>query len=117
MSVLYVIFFLLIAGIASVPTLALRKRHCTTWWDYIYPFTGVIGWFALDVSGMGSTVSLSNFAVETFWIAVLSVAIPWIRWPLSKTDTRPIRALSAALTLLPIVAAAAIRLTTPSLPE
>jgi threonine/homoserine efflux transporter RhtA len=111
------IWFLLIAGIAGFPMLALRKRQSTTWWDYVYPFTGIIAWFPLGMSNVGSTVSLSNFVVEMFWIAVLSVVIPWGRWFISKSERKQIKALSLALTFLPIVAAVVIRLTMPTLPE
>jgi len=109
------IWFLLIAGVAIFPTLALRERQRTTWWVYVYPFTGVIAWFPL--SGVGSTVSLSNFVVEVFWIAVLSVLIPWARWFLSKIETKQIKALSFFLTFLPSLAAVVMRLTMPTLPE
>lgn len=109
------LWFLLIAAVAIFPMLALRKQQRTTWWDDVYPFTGVIAWFPL--SGVGSTVSLSNFVVEVFWIAVLSVLIPWVRWFLSRIETKQIKALSFSLTFLPILAAVAMRLTMPTLPE
>jgi len=109
------IWFLLIAGIAIYPMLALRKHQRTTWWDYAYPFTGVIAWFSLGMSNIGSTVSLSNFVVEVFWIAVLSVVTPWGRWLLSRKEM--VQALSFLLTFLPIVAAVVIRLIMPTLPE
>ena len=117
MIAFFAICFLLIAGIAIYPTLALRKCQRMTWWDYAYPFTGVIAWFPLGISNIGSTVSLSNFAVEVFWIAVLSVIIPWGRWLLSIVERKQGNALSRLLTILPIVAAVIIRLTMPTLPE
>jgi len=83
------IWFLRIAAVAIYPTVALRKSQRTTWWDYVYPFTGVAAWFPL--SGVGSTVSFSNFVVEVFWIAVLSVLLPWGRWLLSKTGKDQIK--------------------------
>ena len=109
------IWLILIAGVAICPTLAMRKRQRSTWWDYVYPFTGVAGWFLL--SGVGSTVSLSNFVVEVFWIAVLSVLIPWLRWMLSRVEAQQIKTLSLLLTFLPILAAVLMRLTMPTLPE
>ena len=109
------IWFLLIAAVAIYPTVSLRKCQITTWWDYVYPFTGVAAWFPL--SGVGSTVSLSNFVVEVFWIAVLSVLLPWGRWLLSRTGKEQIKTLSLLLTFLPILAAVVMRLTMPTLPE
>lgn len=108
---------LLLAGVAVFPMLALRKRQRTTWWDYVYPFTGVMAWFPLGISNIGSTVSLSNFVVEVFWIAVLSVVIPWGRWLMSRVERKEITVLSFAMTFLPMVAAVIIRLTMPTLPE
>ncbi|MFO7870257.1 MAG: hypothetical protein R6V03_02360 [Kiritimatiellia bacterium] len=62
-------------------------------------------------------MSLSNFIVEVFWIAVLSVLIPWGQWLLSRIETKQIKALSFLLALLPILAAVVMRLTMPTLPE
>jgi hypothetical protein len=109
--------FLLIAGVALFPMLALRKLQSTTWWDYVYPFTGIIVWFPLGMSNVGSTVSLSNFVVEVFWITVLSAAIPWGRWLISRYERKQIKAMPLVLTFLPIMAALVIRLTMPTLPE
>jgi len=109
------IWLLLIAGLAAFPVLAFRKQKDMTLWDYIYPFTGVVTWFA--ISGIGSTVSLSNFVVEVFWVAAISVAMPWVRWISSRFEWRQFKAWSLLLTFLPIVAAVIIRLTMPTLPE
>ena len=109
------LLILLIAGFAAFPTMTLRKHQRITWWDYVYPFAGVVAWLCL--SGVGSTVSLSNMVVEIFWIAVLSIVIPWVRWGLSKIEIKRVKALSFFLTLMPILAATVIRLTMPTLPE
>lgn len=109
------IWFLLIAALAIYPMFMLGRHQRTAWWDYFYPFTGVAAWFAL--SGFGSTVSLSNFVVEVFWIAVLSVLLPWVRWLMSGTEKEPIKSMSFLLTFLPILAAAVMRLAMPTLPE
>ena len=111
------ILFLLIAGVAIFPMSALRKSQRMAWWDWDYPFTGVVAWFPLAMSNIGSTVSLSNFVVEVFWIAVLSVVIPWGRWLLSRVERKQFETLSLFLTFLPILAAVVIRLTMPTLPE
>jgi len=110
-----VILFLVIAAVAIYPTVALRKHQRTTWWDYVYPFTGVAAWFLL--LGVGSTATLSNFVVEVFCVAVLSALLPWVRWLLSGTGKGQIITLSFLLTFLPILAAVIMRLTMPTLPE
>lgn len=115
MMAYFALLILLIAGFAAFPSMALRKHQRITLWDYLYPFTGLVAWLCL--SGVGSGASLSNLVVEIFWIAVLSVVIPWVRWGLSKIETKRVKALSFFLTLMPILAAAVIRLTMPTLPE
>jgi len=74
-----------------------------------------MAWFL--ISGVGSTVSLTNFVVEVFWNAVLSALSPWLRWILLKIDTKPVKTFSLFLTFLPILAALLMRLTMPALPE
>jgi len=111
------ICFLVIAVAAIAPTVMLRKRQRTAWWDYAYPFTGVAAWFPLGMFNVGSTASLSNFVVEVFWIVVVSAGIPWVRWILSQFQRKQLKAWSFALTFLPIVVATVIRLTMSTLPE
>jgi hypothetical protein len=115
MVVFSAIFFLVIAAVAIYPTVALQKCQHTTWWDYVYPFTGVVAWFLL--LGVGSTATLSNFVVEVFCMAVLSALLPWGRWLLSGSEKDQIKMLSFLLTFLPILAAVVMRLTMPELPE
>ena len=117
MIVFSVILFLFIAVVAVPPTVMLRKQQRMTWWDFVYPFAGVAAWVPLSMSNVGSTVSLSNFVVEVFWIAVVSVAIPWARWGLSRFQRENLNALPLVLTFLPIIVAVVIRLTMPTLPE
>ena len=117
MIVFSLFWFLIIAAVAVLPMVKLYKGQRTMWWDYAYPFSGVATWFPLGMSNIGSTVSLSNFVVEVFWIAVISVAVPWIRWLLSRFVGDKIKTWSFVLTFSPIVAAIAIRLTMPTLPE
>ena len=76
-----------------------------------------VGWFPLAMSGIGSTVTLSNFVAEEFCVSVVSVAIPWVHWFLARFQNRRLRALWMLLTFLPIVTALAIRLSMPTLPE
>ena len=117
MAAFSVIWFLLIAVVAVPPTVMIRRHQRTTWWDYTYPFLGVAAWLPLGMSNVGSTVSLSNFIVELFWVAVISVAVPWARWILSRFQREKLNAWSLVLTFLPILVAVVIRLTMPTLPE
>ena len=117
MIVFSLFWFLIIAAVAVLPMVKLQKGRRTTWWDYAYPFAGVATWFSLAMANVGSTVSLSNFVVEVFWIAVISVAVPWIRWLLSRFLNEKVKLWSFVLTFLPIIAALAIRLTMPTIPE
>ena len=117
MIVFSLFWFLIIAAVAVLPMIKLKKGQRTTWWDYAYPFTGVATWFPLGMSKVGSTVSLSNFVIEVFWIAVVSVAVPWIRWLLSRFIGDKTKTWSFVLTFLPITVAIVIRLMMPTLPE
>jgi len=112
-----VLYFLLIAGLALFPMRALRKRQSPTWWDDVYPFTGILVWFSLGMSNIGSSLSMSNFVIEVFWITILSGILPWGRWLLSYVERKHIKHVSFLLTVLPLLAAIIIRLTMPSLPE
>jgi hypothetical protein len=107
------LWFLIIAASAIYPTVALRKRQQTNWWDYVYPFTGVAAWFPL---GIGSIASLSNVVVEVFWIAALSALLPWARWLLSNPP-KEVTKLPFFFTFLPILTAVVVRLIMPTLPE
>ena len=115
MVALSAILFLAIAAVAIYPTVALGKRQRTTWWDYVYPFTGVTVWIPL--LGVGSTATLSNFVVEVVCIAILSALLPWGRWLLPRSEKDQIKGLSFWLTFLPILTAVVMRLTMPTLPE
>jgi threonine/homoserine efflux transporter RhtA len=117
MIVFSLFWFLLIAAMAVLPMVKLQKGQATTWWDYTYPFTGVAVWFPLGMFNVGSIVSLSNFVIEVFWVAVVSVVVPWVRWLWSRFLGDKNKTWSFVLTLLPIVAAIAIRLMMPTLPE
>lgn len=117
MTAFSAVWMLLIASVAIFPMLALQKRQRVTRWDWVYPFTGVVAWVPIAVARIGSTVSLSNFVVEVFWIGILSAAIPWVRLFLSRIEGQWVKRSSDLLTLLPMIAAVIIRLTMPTLPE
>lgn len=42
----------LIIGLFSViPAILIRKRCPVAWWDYLYPFSGVVIWIGLLAQG------------------------------------------------------------------
>jgi hypothetical protein len=110
-------WFFLLWLLSVVPVLLSRRNGETTWWDYVSPFSGVIAWFVLTMLKIGSIVSLSNFAVECFWIIATSSMIPWCRWGLSFSKKGIINKVSFTLSLMPVALAIVLRLTVPSLPE
>lgn len=116
MIALFPIVCLIIAFFTLPATFLLRKQKRVTWWDFTYPYTGIIGWIILSVFQIGSTMSLSNLAIEVFWIAVASIPAPWILLLMFRFfEKRPI--LPFVFTLVPIIVAIFIRLTMPTLPE
>lgn len=105
-------------ALAVYPVGALRKIWQTAWWDYGYLVTGLVTWVA--VSGLGATASLANLVVELFWVVLVSVMVPWVRWLVARKrvgeDSR-VRWLLGALTVLPMVVAVLLRLSMPTLAE
>ena len=108
-------WLVLIAMFGWVPILMMRKKQTLNGWDYTCPFLGVILWFPL--SAVGSTVSLSNFVVELFWITVASIAMLYLRWLLTLAKGKTPKTLSIVLTATPILTAIVIRLLMPTLAE
>lgn len=110
-------WFVLIAALGIYPYVRLQQRQTITLWDYLSLFGGMAAWFLLVAVGIGRVATLSNFVVESFVVAVISVIIPWLRWGVSLRK-RPLEGRwSLVLTLLPLFAALVIRLSMPSLPE
>ena len=111
------IWSLFIAIFAIVPMIMLRKRQRTTWWDYVYPFSGVALWFPFllmslflcrwfNVVNVESVLPSSQVAAysEGYWIAVASIIVPWVRWFLScRFQKEQIKVLSFVLTFVPIL--------------
>ena len=97
--------------------LSKRKEVKIIRWDYVYPFLGVPIWMVLSFWDKGSTASLSNLIVEIFWISVVSVAVPWVRYLFTFIRTKKIYSFSLILTVLPVIVAIVIRLSMPTLPE
>jgi hypothetical protein len=108
---------LLLGVLALLPVRLMRQRQSATWWDYASPFLGLPLWFALIAARIGSVATLSNFVIEVLGITLASITAAWLRWGLSFAPATPWRAVSLGLSLVPVAAAAALRLAMPSLPE
>ena len=118
MTILFPIILVVIAVGAIIPIrLSKRKGVKIIRWDYIYPFLGVPIWIALTGLNIGNTASLSNLVVEIFWILIVSVTVPWVRYLLTFIRTKKFYSYSHILTVFPLIAAIVIRLLMPTLPE
>lgn len=108
----------LIIGLFSViPAILIRNRCPVAWWDYLYPFSGVVIWIGLLALNLGSRGSLSNF-IEVFWIALFSILISWVRLSVLFFTKRKGSSLwISILLLLPSLFAIVVRFMTPTLPE
>lgn len=100
-----------------IPIMMTKKRVKVTLWDYCFPYLGVPLWFLLRELGIGSVVNSSNFMVEMFCILVISVAVPWIRFGLTFSESQLVKKISLFLTLLPFIVAIFVRLVMPELPS
>ena len=95
----------------------LKNRKGLIWWDYSFPYAGIIIWFLLLIGGAGETASLSNFVIEIFWIALVSIVVQWMLVGLSFMS-KPVSSIPGRiLTSLPIITAIIIRFTIETLPE
>ena len=108
---------MIIAASSFVATRLIKRRKSLIWWDYTFPYAGIITWFLLLISGAGETASLSNFVIEIFWIALFSIIVQWMVVGLSFMSKPISSILGRILTSLPIVASIIIRLTVETLPE
>jgi hypothetical protein len=108
----------LIIGLFSViPAILIRNRCPVAWWDYLYPFSGVVIWIGLLALNLGSSASISNF-IEVFWIALFSILISWVRLSVLFFTKRKGSSLWVSiLPLMPLLFAIAVRFMTPTLPE
>lgn len=108
----------LIIGLFSIiPAILIRNRYPVAWYDYLYPFSGVVIWIGLLALNLGSRASLSNF-IEVFWIALFSILISWIRLSvLFFTKRKGSSLMMWILPLIPSLFAIAVRFLTPTLPE
>ena len=112
-----IVFFAVICGSSGYAALKFSgERIKPGILDYVYPVTGITVWFFLYAAGFGSVVSGTNFLYETFLVITVSILIPWIRFILSFANSRYVSVISLILTIIPVFAAASLRLLMPCLP-
>lgn len=112
----FIVLYMMLSAVALIPPFITKTRYWVTWWDYVYPLLTMPIWFGLWKLHIGGEISTTNFAFEVFFLLILSVAIPWIRYYLAFSQAKMVACLSYALTLLPIAATFILRLTVPNLP-
>ena len=112
----FIVLYLMLSAVALVPPVITKTRYRITWWDYVFPLLGMPLWLILRGIHVGDDISTTNFAFEVFFILVLSVAVPWIRYYLGYCQAKIVAYLSYALTFLPIIMVFILRLTVPRLP-
>jgi hypothetical protein len=110
------VLYMMLSAVALVPPVISKKGYRVTWWDYVFPLLGMPLWFVLRGFQVGDDISTTNFAFEVFFILILSVSVPWMRYYLAYCQAKMIAYLSFSLTLLPIVMTFFLRLTVPLLP-
>jgi hypothetical protein len=113
----FIVLYMMLSAVALVPPSITKTRYWVTWWDYVYPLLTMPLWFALWKLHVGDAVSTTNFAFEGFFLLILSVAIPWIRYYLAYSQVKIVAYLSNALTFLPIITTVVTRLSVPNLPS
>lgn len=112
----FIVLYMMLSAVALVPPAITKTRYWVTWWDYVYPLLTMPFWMALWQLHIGDDISTTNFAFEVFFLLILSVATPWIRYYLAYSQTKIVAYLSNSLTFLPIVTTLIMRLSVPHLP-
>ena len=116
--IIYLLFALiLIAGCTIPVTILTRNYKKISKWDYLYPYLGIPLWFILVTLKIGKTATLANFAVENFYILIISIGTPWIIFILYKITNKANNLIAKILTVLPIIFTILLRLIIESLPE
>lgn len=95
----------------------LKRRRALIWWDYFFPYTGIIVWFFLVMFNVGKTATLSNFVIENFWITMISIIIPWMLFGISFIPKATAPIFPRIVTFLPMTFSIIIRLTIDTLSE
>jgi hypothetical protein len=117
MIIFLLMALMIIAASSFFAVHLIKRRKSLTWWDYSFPYAGIIVWFLLLIGGAGKTASLSNFVIEVFWIALVSIIMQWLVVGVSFTSHPASSILGRILTSLPIITSIIIRLTVETIPE
>ena len=117
MIIFLLMALMIIAASSFFAAQVLKRRKSLTWWDHAFPFAGILVWFLLLIGGAGKTASLSNFVIEVFWIALVSIIIHWLVVGVSFVSQPASFMLGRILTSFPIITAIILRLTVETLPE
>lgn len=116
--IVFVLLAAIFIGISSFfATQLIKRRKALIWWDYFFPYTGIIAWFFLLMFNVGKTASLSNFVIENFWITMVSIIIPWMVFGVSFIPKVTASIFARILTFLPMTFSIIIRLTIDTIPE
>jgi hypothetical protein len=113
----FIVLYLMLSSVALVPPAITKTRYWVTWWDYVYPLLTMLFWFILMWLHVGDEISPTNFAFEVFFLLILSVATPWIRYYLAYAKAKTVAYFSNSLTFLPLITTFIIRLIIPHLPS
>ncbi len=112
----FIVLYMMLSAVALIPPTITKTRYWVTWWDYVFPLLGMPLWFILRGFHIGDDISTTNFAFEVFFILILSVATPWMRYYLAYCKAKIVAYLSFSLTFLPILTTFLLRMTVPLLP-
>ncbi len=109
--------FVLAYALAALPAVRLAgKRITVTVWDLAFPFSGPAAWVVFERLGLGGTAGASNYVLEMFGVAAVSLASSWGFWAVSFLSPGTARIVSRLITLVPILTALMARLVVPTLP-
>ena len=113
----FIVLYMMLSAVALVPPIITKTRYWVTYWDYVYPLLTMPFWLALWKLHIGGDVTTTNFAFEVFFLLILSVATPWVRYYLAYSNAKIVAYLSNAITFLPLITTFVMRLTMPQLPS
>ena len=117
MGIVIITLLLLIAIFTAMPLYIVHVTKKITAWDMTYPFLGVAAWFFFCFIKMGSAVSLANTATELALIGLVSISVALLRLVIFRMQGNRASRLTGVLTVIPTLAAFALRQCMPTLPE
>ncbi len=109
----------LLIVVALLPVYLLPQHASVTWWDYISPFTGVLGWWIVGwivvYLEMRSATGVANLWVEPSIVMLGSIFVPWVRLLLFQFENKEVQAVCAGLRYAPLAIGILVRLVMPPL--